>query len=784
MLEGTIPYLKRALLVAVVLCIFSSFASLVSAQAFPPGSSADPSTVNSPTISTDGSISRPTLPWLTPGSGGNTNNGNGTGDGTNGSNVNNPDIDTEPVSTPTEPPPPEPQVIVVGDCWVSPAGFLNCLVVSFFGNLAALAGSAFDGAVGMFVVGFGHYYVEYGIGYTVENVWGTIRDIFNLTFIFGLVYIGFQIILGVNESSAKRTIPLLILAALLVNFSLFAVKFVVDFSNFAAVQIYTLYQVGDQDTPTTISPAVDILRPDDGGVSIALAFTNQMGVTGLLNNTAPMDEAGAGITYMFTMVIIFLVLAYVFLAGAILITIRFAVLIFYMIFSPVMFLGWVLPGFASYSKKFWHGLLGQAFFAPALLFMLYISYRVMQGFDDGRRTGGETFGGAGTDFNVNSFAIFIPYLIINVVFIFGSLVVARKMGAVGADSAISIGNKLQKAGRGALWAGTGGAAIGGLGYAGYKATDKMANSENRAARFVGRGLTYMGARDKAEKAYKGSVQGQWKENRKKQGGEMANRAADTALSRSIARGLTASVGSQEQIDFERAIQNGASQSQIIKALGKQTPGSDGYNRIVRAMSHAQVKSLLDAKDDVFGPADKNGLRSAYTSQTQNRLTEGTGANNSNRSLPEAISRASIDDLAALGTPVLMPHAYSISAARMDDLRGRIGATEFNNLNNARTTQMTSMLASPVSRDALFMNKSDQELARLPMAVLSNPASIPYLNRNVLDIMMRGNSNNSYVNVGDRQTIHNLITGGQNFNHPNVRDMLDWLQSPRGQGFAR
>jgi hypothetical protein len=678
-----------------------------------------------------------------------------------------------------------PTVQVVGDCWVSPAGFLNCLVVSFFGTLTAFAGSAFDTAIVMFVTGFGQYYNDYGIGYTVENIWGTIRDIFNLTFIFGLVYIGFQIILGVNESGAKRTIPLLILAALLVNFSLFAVKFVVDFSNIAAVQIYSLYQVGDQETPSEVTPAIDVLRPESGEVSIALAFTNQMGVTGLLNSNAPMDENGSGITYMFTMVIIFLVLTYVFFAGAILITIRFAVLVFYMIFSPVMFLGWVFPGMASYSKKFWHGLLGQAFFAPALLFMLYISYRVMAGFNDGDRAGGEGIVGTG---DPNSFAIFIPYLIINVVFIFGSLVVARKMGAVGADTAVSMGQKAQKWGRGALWAGTAGALGGAAGAYAYKKIDAAANAEqDGVSRRLARGLTYAGVRDKAEKAYKGSVQGQWKENRKKRDGEMANRAADASLGRSITAGLTAAAGSQEQIDFERSIQD-ANQAQLITALKKHEPGSDGYNRIVRAMSHNQVKDLLNAKNDVFDAGRQTALKNAYTEQTLSRMTIGTGTNGANRSLPDAISRASVEDLSAIGLPNILPHAANISAARMDDLRSKLTPTEHQNLTRQRTTQLQAMMSNPVSRTQVFARKSDKEIARLPREVLlatdssGKPLAIEHLNRNVLDIMMQGNSNDSYVNPTDRALIKNLITSGQVLN-ANVSDMANWLtNSPRGRGF--
>jgi hypothetical protein len=315
-------------------------------------------------------------------------------------------------------------------CWNSPEGFLNCIVISFFGSIAAIAGYTFDAAISMFIVRFGELYLTAGIGSTVERVWTTVRDVFNLTFIFGLVYIGFQIILGTNESSAKRTLPLLILAALLVNFSLFVVKFIIDFANLAAIQIFNLFtannQVGDQGTPT--NGIVDVLANADGS-SLSLAFLNTIGISGLLNNSIALDGAGGGVMYMFTMVIIFSVITYVFFAGAILITIRFAVLIFYMIFSPIMFLGWVFPGFKSYSDKFWQGLFGQAFFAPALLFMLYVTYQLAQGFNDGTRMGGE--GIQADPENITAFAQFMPYLVMIVIFIVASLVVARKMANTG-----------------------------------------------------------------------------------------------------------------------------------------------------------------------------------------------------------------------------------------------------------------------------------------------------------------------------------------------------------------
>lgn len=798
MLEGMIPYLCRAtkqtLLLVILLVAVFSHVSLALAQAFPPGSSADPFT--QPFVNTGNNPGNTNAPGYFPNISGSptgpnpnsvTGNPANGGDGSIDGGLYAGAANAETQQNQTEELPPV-YVTDGASCWNSASGFFNCLVVGFFGSLVAIAGYTFDSAISLFIVGFGDLYINAGIGYTVENVWTTIRDVFNLTFIFGLVYIGFQIILGTNESGAKRTIPFLILAALLVNFSLFIVKFIIDFANLAAVQVFNLFtvsgQIGDQNVPT--KGIVDILTTPEGP-SLALAFLNTIGVSGLLNHNAAQNAEAAPIIYMFVMIIIFLVLTYVFFAGAILITVRFAVLIFYMIFSPIMFLGWVFPGMKSYSDKFWNGLFGQAFFAPALLFMLYISYKLAQGFNDGQRTGVSAVGNDSS--NISAFASFMPYLVVVVIFLLGSLIIAKKMANQGADMVGKVNdwgiNKLKGAMKGTGYAAAG-AAGGVAGSFGYKNIDKMANSDNRFARTLGRTLTYAGVRDKAEKAYKGSIQGQWKETRKKRSGEMANRGADARLANSISTGLTATPGSQEQINFERSIQN-ANQSQLIDALKEHSPGTDGYNRIVRAMSHAQVKGLLEAKNDVFNSGSQASLRSAYTEQTAQRMTVGTGNGGANRTMPEAIARGSAEDLAALGLPLLTPHAYSISAARMDDLRGKLTPTEHQNLNASRTSQLVSMLASPVTRDQVFSGKSDREIARLPREVLlatdanGRPYAVQYLNRNALNIMMQGNSNDSFMHAGDRAQLRALISSGRVVG-ANITDMNQWFNTPQGAGF--
>lgn len=432
MLEGMIPYFKRALIVALLFGAFFAFTTSVFAQAFPPGSSADPFTP--PFVNTGNNPGNPNAPGYFPGIGGGTGSvvspGAGAGPG------RAPAGPGGTVSETTNTPPGAEQVVEVSDgesCWSSPQGFFHCIATAFFGTFVAIAGYALDWSIELFITQFGQMYIDYGVGAVVEGTWGTVRDIFNLTFIFGLVYIGFQIILGINESGAKRTIPMLIVAALLVNFSLFIVKFIVDFSNLAALQIYNLFEVADtlnaSGGQAKAGTIVDLLGGETS--SISLAFINTIGVTSLLSHNPSAGAAdGIPLFYTFGMIVVFLVLIYVFFAAAILITIRFAALTFYMIFSPIMFLGWVFPGMKQYSDKFWQGLFGQAFFAPALLFMLYISYQLSAGLAGPNRVDGSVFK---NEANALGFAQFVPYLVLIVVFLMASLIVAKKMANQGAS---------------------------------------------------------------------------------------------------------------------------------------------------------------------------------------------------------------------------------------------------------------------------------------------------------------------------------------------------------------
>ncbi|MCB9810749.1 MAG: hypothetical protein H6779_02880 [Candidatus Nomurabacteria bacterium] len=302
------------------------------------------------------------------------------------------------------------------------------VVNGVFGFLVWMAGKLLDTAITTFVIGFGDLFINTGLGFAVDNLWQTVRDIFNLTFIFGLVYIGFKMILNVGDSSAKKMLVHIILAALLVNFSLFITKFIVDFSNIAAMQVAGAFSNGA------------------GEYEAAGKFVERLGLTSIFDGdlTAFSSSNGNGYTYIFGTLFLFMVTAFAFFAGAILLIIRFVVLNLYMILSPIMFLGWVFPNLQRYSTEYWQNFLARAFYAPAYILMLYFAYVVFNEFSVLAKS--NSFATAFASNNVatatEAFATTVPYFLIMIAFLMAAIVVGQKIGMTGGNAMVTFGKHL------------------------------------------------------------------------------------------------------------------------------------------------------------------------------------------------------------------------------------------------------------------------------------------------------------------------------------------------------
>ncbi|MBY0309706.1 type IV secretion system protein [Patescibacteria group bacterium] len=323
------------------------------------------------------------------------------------------------------------------------------IVASVFGGLTWATGLLLDYSIRELVINFGSLYQTSGLGVAVNNLWGVVRDLFNLTFIFGLIYIGFRMIINSDDSGAKKAIVNLIIAALLVNFSLFITKTVIDFSNIAAVQITQVIYRGGTATNQSISVAFGVQM----GLSSLWGQTQEQANTARLQTGGDLPGQG-GLLYIFGAMILFLIAAFCFAAGAILLFVRFIALNIMMILSPIMFLGRVFEPLQTYSSAYWKKFLSYCFFAPAFLLMLYFSLYILGQFTGSIRNSSglaAELGPGATGVNA------IAALLMSGGFLIASVLVAQKMSGAAGSMTVKVGNNLRERGQRMIGASTFGA---------------------------------------------------------------------------------------------------------------------------------------------------------------------------------------------------------------------------------------------------------------------------------------------------------------------------------------
>lgn len=100
--------------------------------------------------------------------------------------------------------------------------------------IAGIFGSLFD-----FFIGYSVSDESYRFAFAVTG-WKLVRDIANIFFIVILVWVGFSAIFNFSgNNSMKKVIPTLIINAIIINFSLFATRLVIDLSNVTARIFYS-----------------------------------------------------------------------------------------------------------------------------------------------------------------------------------------------------------------------------------------------------------------------------------------------------------------------------------------------------------------------------------------------------------------------------------------------------------------------------------------------------------------------------------------------------------------
>ncbi len=199
-------------------------------------------------------------------------------------------------------------------------------------------------------------------GITGINIaWSVIRDLSNMVFIFSLLYVAIGTILGVSGADWKKTLTSIVIAAVLINFSLFMTKVIVDASNIVTIGFYRQI-VPANDTVKLSDKIINSLRittlynPDVEG-KLAKDFASSLGKIAIVS-------IGSSIFMLIT--------AFNFLSVSLMFIIRYVTIIFLLIFSPVAIMNSVLPQLGGTASKWWKQLSGQAIFAPLYMILTWV----------------------------------------------------------------------------------------------------------------------------------------------------------------------------------------------------------------------------------------------------------------------------------------------------------------------------------------------------------------------------------------------------------------------------
>lgn len=257
----------------------------------------------------------------------------------------------------------------LGDALINAASPLLFIVMRTTSGLLALAGLILDSVIKITIVDMSENIKNLS---AIDDVWSKIRDLGNMSFIFILLYHGIKMVLGLGSSDIKKIVVGIVIAAILVNFSLFVTKIVIDASNVVTLGFYN--SISSAGGSTSV-----------GGTTYNFgfsgAFMKPLGLSGIwdtegFKNIVSTNRDASSLVIYIGGTIFMLITLFIFLTVALLFVIRYMVFIVLLIMSPIAFLTYAVPGLGSLSKKYWDTLFGQALFGPIYMLLTWVTLSI------------------------------------------------------------------------------------------------------------------------------------------------------------------------------------------------------------------------------------------------------------------------------------------------------------------------------------------------------------------------------------------------------------------------
>lgn len=213
-----------------------------------------------------------------------------------------------------------------------------------------------------------------GLGDSITSAWATLRDIANMCFIFILLFAAFKSMFDLKFGNFGVTIRNIIIVALLINFSLFFTKVVIDASNIVSIGFYKAsinneYKLEGSNNPLSVQNFNGI----SGG------YMKMMGLqtlysSDILNNKNLNDPVQIMIIGILSAVFM-LVTAVILLISSVMFIARFIILIFLMILSPLALIAFTIPQMKKHYSTWADSLISQSFFAPLFFALTWVVFK-------------------------------------------------------------------------------------------------------------------------------------------------------------------------------------------------------------------------------------------------------------------------------------------------------------------------------------------------------------------------------------------------------------------------
>jgi hypothetical protein len=222
----------------------------------------------------------------------------------------------------------------------------------------------------------------------IYTVWGIVRDLSSMVLIFFILYAAIKMILEAEEANYAQLLKSIVIMGILINFSFFFTRVLIDASNVVSLQFYNAIAPGKEYAAGSSVSDWSLSLFKDGGISNifmnSLAINEWYKSRGQLGvgagNNAVADAQSAPIRIILITIggmIVMIIASLSFAGAAAAALLRTVILIFLLAFSPIWIASWALPQIREASKKWTSHFRAQLLFLPVYLLFMYVAIRIL-----------------------------------------------------------------------------------------------------------------------------------------------------------------------------------------------------------------------------------------------------------------------------------------------------------------------------------------------------------------------------------------------------------------------